>query len=70
MVADLSTDTTTSGGSSDKDMTALAVMPVMSPFLYRVVTTVTPVANLPIISRCSRESNAIDPPFIAIATTP
>ena len=40
----------TSGGSSETDMNALAVMPcTWSP--WRVVITVTPVANMPSVRR-------------------
>ena len=45
-----SIETSTSGGSSDTDMKALAVMPwTCSPL--SVVTTVTPVANIPSVRR-------------------
>ena len=52
MDALLSTETTTSGGDRDSDMTALAVMPQSWPS-QEVVTTVTPVAKRPMICRCS-----------------
>jgi hypothetical protein len=53
----LSTDTMTSGGCSDTDMNALAVIPcTCSP--TRVVTIVTPVANRPRMRRSSIEMSA------------
>jgi hypothetical protein len=51
------TDTTTSGGSSDPDMKALAVI----AWGFRrgpVVSTITPVANRPSAARKTRSSNA------------
>src|SRR5262245_38551099 len=52
MRAGLPTETTHSGGSSEPDMKAFAVMPRISP-CTSVVITVTPVANAPITLRNS-----------------
>ena len=50
MRARRSTETSTSGGRRDTDMNAFAVMPcTVSP--ERVVSTVTPVANIPSVRR-------------------
>ena len=43
--------TSSSGGSSESELTALAVVPVGRPAASRVVTSVTPVANRPIPCR-------------------
>ena len=50
MRARLATETTQSGGSSEADMKALAVMPRVSPFAVAVIT-VTPVAKRPMTRR-------------------
>ena len=52
MRARFATEMTHSGGSSEPDMKALAVMPRISP-RASVVITVTPVANEPITLRNS-----------------
>ena len=49
----LSTQTRTSGGSSETEETALAVSPAGCPCASRVVTTVTPVAKCPMTRRNS-----------------
>ena len=54
----LSTATSTRGGSSESEAIALAVRPC-GPALPSVVTTVTPVANWPMICRCFLESKVI-----------
>ena len=46
-----SKQTSTSGGSSESDVTAFAVVPTGSPSGPTEVTTVTPVAKCPIASR-------------------
>src|SRR5579863_7995072 len=48
-----SKQTSSSGGSSDSDVTALAVVPTGSPSSPIEVTTVTPVAKCPMASRNS-----------------
>ena len=61
------TEISTSGGSSDTDMKALAVMPC-TPSATAVVTTVTPVANRLSAFRTAREStlaSAIPPTSVA-----
>ena len=50
MCARFATDTTQSGGSSEPDMKAFAVMPRTVPSA-RAVITVTPVANCPMTLR-------------------
>ena len=55
MYARLSSDTSTSGGSSDTDTNALAVMPCVWPSYWAVIT-VTPLANRPSALRNWRES--------------
>jgi len=51
----LRTAISTMGGSTDSDMNALAVMPAVLPSCSKV-TTVTPVANLPMTRRKARAS--------------
>src|SRR6266550_3741173 len=63
----LSTQTSTSIGSSDSDVTAFAVMPCSSP-RRRVVMSVTPVAKRPIARR--KSSCAVIPRFRGRASTP
>jgi hypothetical protein len=53
VVLSLSKQTSTSGGSSDSEVTALAVVPTGSPPSPTDVTTVTPVAKCPITWRNS-----------------
>jgi hypothetical protein len=48
-----SKQTSSRGGSSDSDVTALAVVPTGSPSSPTEVTSVTPVAKCPIVSRNS-----------------
>ena len=56
-MARLSTEMSTSGGSSDTDMNAFAVMPcTWSP--ERVVITVTPVANIPSVRRSAMRGSS------------
>ena len=57
----LSTATSTRGGASESEATALAVRP-WGPASPSVVTTVTPVANCPIIFRCFLESKVMKKP--------
>ena len=62
-------DSRTSGGSSDAEVNAFAVMPWMPPFTA-VVTTVTPVENRPKAFRNARESNppsAMSPTSVCIS---
>ena len=48
----------TSGGDSDTELKELAVKPIASPALVRVVTMVTPVANWPSAFLKSRGSKS------------
>ena len=60
------TETRTSGGSSETDMNALAVMPC-TPSPSGVVTTVTQVANFPIVCLKSERTERClhyDPPNV------
>ena len=60
MRARRSTETSTSGGRSETDMNAFAVMPcTVSP--ERVVSTVTPVANIPSVRRKAIAGSPVEP---------
>lgn len=63
-----SKQTSTSGGSSDSEVTVLAVVPTGSPSSPTDVTTVTPVAKRPIACRnCDALSLADDSSTAVIA---
>ena len=62
MYARLSSDTSTSGGSSDTDTNAFAVMPCVCP-ACSVVIIVTPLAKRPSAFRNRRESKGAELPI-------
>src|SRR6202042_803876 len=65
-----SKQTRTSGGSSDSEVTALAVVPTGSPFGPTDVTMVTPVANWPMACRKSAAATSRRAGSVVVAGAP